>query len=43
MGDSLRYWQLARLIEEFTDQYAAGRLDDAATTLKKIEARIEAK
>jgi hypothetical protein len=39
MGDSLRYWQLAHLIEEFNDRYADGRLDDAAKILERIEAK----
>ena len=43
MGDTLRYWQLAGLIEQFNDHYAAGRLDDAAMALEKIEAGIEEK
>jgi hypothetical protein len=37
MGDSLRYWQLARQIEKFSDEYAAGRFVDAAATLARIE------
>jgi hypothetical protein len=37
MGDSLRYWQLARQIESFNDEYSAGRFDEAAASLAKIE------
>jgi hypothetical protein len=37
MGDTLRYWQAARQMEKFIDEYAAGRLDDAANTLGKME------
>jgi hypothetical protein len=39
MGDSLRYWQTARQIETFIDHYSAGRLEEAAATLDKIEAK----
>jgi hypothetical protein len=36
MGDSLRYWQTARGIEQFMDEYAAGRFDEAAKALERI-------
>ncbi|HEY3841429.1 MAG TPA: hypothetical protein VGL72_32885 [Bryobacteraceae bacterium] len=39
MGDTLRYWQMARGIEEFIDNYAAGRLEEAASALERIEAK----
>jgi hypothetical protein len=37
LGDSLRYWKLAKQIGQFTDEYAAGRLEDAARTLEQME------
>jgi hypothetical protein len=36
MGDSMRYWEMARAIDQFTDQYANGRLDEAVKTLAEI-------
>lgn len=36
MGDSIRYWQLARLIEEFNDRYAEGGFDEAAKVLERM-------
>jgi hypothetical protein len=39
MGDSLRFWDLAREIEKFNDAYAAGRFDDAVTTLERIASK----
>ena len=36
MGDSLRYWKLVKQIEQFTDAYAAGRLDDAGRLLAEM-------
>ena len=39
MGDSLRYWETARLIQQFIDDYASGRLEDAAKALERIETK----
>jgi hypothetical protein len=39
MGDSLRYWETARLIQQFIDDYASGRLDDAAKAIERIETK----
>jgi hypothetical protein len=39
MGDSLRYWGTARLIQQFIDDYASGRLEDAAKALERIETK----
>jgi hypothetical protein len=36
MGDSIRFWEMARAIEKFGDEYAAGRFDDAVKTLERI-------
>ena len=36
MGDTLRYWQTARLIEQFELAYANGKLEDAIKTLERI-------
>lgn len=36
MGDSLKYWTLARHIERFADDYAAGSFDEAAKALAQI-------
>jgi hypothetical protein len=35
MGDSLRFWQQVRYLEQFTDAYAAGRLDEAEHLLEQ--------
>jgi hypothetical protein len=32
-GDSVRYWDMVRAIDQFGDQYANGRLDEAVKTL----------
>ena len=37
MGDSLRYWNQARRIEQFTTAYANGRLDAAVEALKAAQ------
>jgi len=39
MGDSLRYWEMARGIEKFSDEYAAGNFDAAARTLERIASK----
>ena len=36
MGDSIRYWQLARKIEQFQDEYVAGKFSQAAKTLEQL-------
>lgn len=35
LGDSLRYWQRVRRIEQFTDLYSAGRYHEAARLLEQ--------
>ena len=35
LGDTLRYWKFAKQIEQFSDAYAAGRLDDAGRVLRR--------
>ncbi len=39
LGDSLRYWELARKIEHFNDAYAEGKFSDAAKLLEGIESK----
>lgn len=39
MGDSIRYWEMERKIEQFSDAYAAGRYDEAARLLEGIGTR----
>jgi hypothetical protein len=39
MADSLRYWDLARGIERFIEDYANGRFDEAAQALERIETK----
>jgi hypothetical protein len=36
MGDSIRFWQQARKIEQFQDEYAAGKFSQAAKTLEQL-------
>jgi hypothetical protein len=36
LGDSVRYWDLQTKITEFSDEYAAGRLEEAARILHQI-------
>ena len=36
LGDTLRYWKFAKQIEQFSDAYAAGRLDDAGRALAEM-------
>jgi hypothetical protein len=35
-GDSIRYWDMARAIDQFGDQYGNGRYDEAVKTLAGI-------
>lgn len=37
LGDSLRYWKLVKQIQQFTDEYADGSLDQAARLLESLE------
>ncbi len=37
MGDSVRYWEMARKIARFEREYADGRLREAASTLGELE------
>jgi hypothetical protein len=37
LGDTLRYWKFTKQMEQFTDAYAGGRLDEAARTLAEMQ------
>jgi hypothetical protein len=41
LGDSLRYWDLESKIGKLGEEYAAGRLEEAARTLQQIHLQVQ--